>query len=545
MHTSEQLQPEVLLQRIHRLTEIGASLSIERDNTALLERVLTGAKDLTNADAGTLYIKDDNEHLCFEVLVNDSLNIHMGGSSGNKVSFPAVPLYINGIPNESTVVTYCALHGEVINIPDAYEAKGFDFTGTREFDRRSNYRSKSFVTIPLKNHEDDIIGVLQLINRKNDSNGETIAFSEADLRFVEALAATAAVSLTGKNLIDDMQRLFESFVQVIASAIDDKSPYTGGHCRRVPKLTMLLADACIRTKIGPLKDFTMDEDDLYTLKTAAWLHDCGKIITPEHVMDKSTKLSTIYDRIEAVDIRFEVLKRDAEISSLRRQLAAATGRDEGDIQASVQHELTPAFEGLDADQDFLQRSNMGGEFMRDADQQRVRDMAQRQIALKGVMVPFLNEDESMNLQIAKGTLTTAERKIIQQHMDVTIKMLEGMPFPKHMKQVPEYAGGHHERMDGKGYPKGLTRDQLSIPARMMAIADVFEALIACDRPYKQGKMLSECLFILGKMKLDHHFDPDVFDVFIREKVYLQYAEDFVKPDQIDEVIEEKIPGYCP
>ncbi len=532
-----------LLERIDHLTTIGASLCIGRDNMGLLEKVLKGAKALTNADGGTLYIKQGDE-LRFEVLINDSLGFYMGGTSGNPVTLPPISLHDDqGRPNESTVVTHCALHSEVVNIRDAYTEQGFDFSGTRRFDERTGYRSQSFLTLPLRNHESDVIGVLQLINRINEDTGDIEAFSEADCRFGEALAATAAVSLTGKALINDLQQLFEAFVEVIATAIDDKSPYTGGHCRRVPELTMMLAEATIATKEGPLRDFDMSQEEIYALKTAAWLHDCGKIVTPEHIMDKATKLETIHDRIETVDARFEILKRDQQISWLQQELAKARGCTVEEVAQQCLAARATQLDELEEQRRFLHRSNIGGEFMSKKDQQRVADIGAQTYDTCDGPQPLLSDDECENLQIPKGTLLPREREIINQHMDATIKMLDGLPFPRHLQQVPEFACGHHERMDGKGYPRGLTREQLSIPARMMAIADVFEALIACDRPYKKGKKLSECLRILGLMKLDHHIDPDLFDVFVREKVYLRYAQKFVNKDQIDEVDESAIPGY--
>jgi len=537
--TISQHDYELLLQRLHKLTEIGASLVISRDNIALLEQILLGAKDLTHADGGTLYLKDDQDLLQFEVLMNDSLQIHLGGTSSSPMTFEAVPLYIDGKRNETTVVSYCALHAKVVNIEDAYLAEGFDFSGTRKFDAQSNYHSKSFLTVPMKNHENDIIGVLQLINRR-DENNHNIAFSKTDQQLVESLTATAAVSLTGKSLIDDLHHLFESFVKVIALAIDEKSPYTGGHCRRVPELTMMLAEACINTQQGPLKDFTMNDEDIYTLKTAAWLHDCGKIVTPEHIMDKSTKLSTIYDRIETINTRFDVAKRDLEITYLREQLAKQTNTTPDNIAQQTAEILTDDVRLLEKDRQFLCFSNIGGEFMNEKDQQRVANIGQRTIFLEGKNRSFLTDDEQRCLQIPRGTLLPEERLIINQHMDVTIQMLEALPFPKHMQQVPEYACGHHEHMDGSGYPRGLTREQLSIPARMMAIADVFEALIACDRPYKKGKLVSECLRIMAKMKHSQHLDPDLFDVFVREKVYLEYAKKFVASEQIDTIYEEDL-----
>jgi HD-GYP domain-containing protein (c-di-GMP phosphodiesterase class II) len=326
--------------------------------------------------------------------------------------------------------------------------------------------------------------------------------------------------------------LFESLINLINTAIDDKSPYTGGHCERVPALTMMLAEAANNAKLGALKDFNLTDKDRYELKIAGLLHDCGKITTPVHVVDKSTKLQTIFDRIHLIDTRFEVLKRDAEIETLR---AARTSAD---------HEATIL--QLDDDREFLRRCNIGSEKMQDADIARVQQIAQykwRNAA--GEHADFLSTEEVENLTIRAGTLTASEREIINHHINVTIKMLEALPWPNHLKHVPEYAGGHHERMDGKGYPKGLTREQMPIQARVMGIADIFEALTAIDRPYKVGKTLTESLTILGKFKENGHIDPDLFDVFIREKVYLAYAKQFLRPEQIDEVDVSKIPGYIP
>ena len=203
-------------------------------------------------------------------------------------------------------------------------------------------------------------------------------------------------------------------------------------------------------------------------------------------------------------------------------------------------------EKCNADRDFLRQSNIGSEFMTPEHQQRVRDIAEHLVFDEhGNSQTFLSQDEVYNLNIARGTLTAEERQIINNHIVVTINMLESLPYPKDLKRVPEYAGGHHERMDGKGYPKGLTREQMSIPARVMGIADIFEALTSKDRPYKKAKTLSESLFILGKMKLNHHIDADLFDLFVREKVYLKYAKQFLEPEQIDEVDEANIPGYIP
>ena len=529
-----------LLERINRLNEIGIALSAESDTPKLLELIMMGAKSLTHADGGSLYFLKDGT-LNFEIISNDSLDIQMGGTSGAEITFPAIPLKVDGKENHANVVTHCVLSGETINIVDAYSEDGFDFSGTRAFDEKTGYRTQSMLTFPLKDHEQEIIGVLQLINAKNIDTGEVMPFSAIDQQLAESLASQAAVALTQQRLINELKTLFEAFIRMIASAIDDKSPYTGGHCRRIPVLTMMLAEAAHRADDGPLQDFRIDDNDRYELETAAWLHDCGKVVTPEYVMDKSTKLETIYDRIHELEARFEILRRDAEIAYLRARL------DNDDAQAdpqALEKEFEQRCEQYRLDFEFLRRANIGGEFMSDEDIVRVRHLAQLEwFDADGISRPLITDDEVMNLCIKRGTLNDEEREVINNHIVATIKMLESLPFPKHLQNVPEYAGGHHEKMDGTGYPRGLRREQMSVQARIMAIADIFEALTASDRPYKQGKKLSECLRIMGLMKKDNHIDPDIFEIFIRERIYLDYAEEFLDPEQIDEIDESLIPGY--
>lgn len=537
-------EQQELLKRLERLNTIGVALSAERNNQRLLEMILLGAKEITNADGGTLYTVTDDARLKFEIMRTQTLGIAMGGTTGKEIPFPPLPLYLeDGSPNVNMVAAYTVLNDSTVNIKDAYESIGFDFSGTRKFDLSTGYRSKSFLTIPMKNHENEIIGVLQLINAIDPDTNEIVPFSPANQRLVESLSSQAAVALTNYKLIEGLKALFEAFIELIADAIDEKSPYTGGHCQRVPELTMMLADAANRTQAGPLKDFSMSEKDIYELRIAAWLHDCGKVTTPESVMDKPTKLSTIFDRIHLVEQRFELLKKQAECDMLHKQFAAMKSGQSLDA-AKLDIQLTAFKQQLDEDRDFLCNANIGGEFMTPEHQQRVRDIAAYTLLdAEGKPTNLLAEDEIYNLNIARGTLTSEERTIINNHIVVTINMLESLPYPKDLRRVPEYAGGHHERMDGKGYPRGLTREQMSVPARVMGIADIFEALTSRDRPYKKAKTLSESLNILGKMKLDNHVDPDLFDVFIREKVYLRYAQQFLEPEQIDEVDESLIPGY--
>ena len=537
MHSTDKL-----LHRLKELNEIGIALSRQRDTNSLMETILEAAKRITNADAGTLYLHEQEQRvLRFEILRNDTLNTAMGGTGGVPISFYPVQLYDeDGNPNHAMVVSHSALSGETVNIPDAYMAKGFDFSGTKKFDAKTGYRSKSFLTVPMRNHENEIIGVLQLINAQDRESGAIVPFSSDDQQLLESLSSQAAIALTNRHLIEQMEELFEAFIQLINNAIDDKSPYTGGHCARVPELTMMLAEAVNRTTPGPFKDFVMTGKDRRELRIAGLLHDCGKITTPVHVVDKATKLHTLFDRIQLVDTRFEVIKRDAEIAMLRE--VAAAGSDVQHAETARQNHAARVTQ-LDQDREFLRHCNVGSEAMSGEAQQRVRRIAEyRWRDADGKACNFLSADEVENLTIRAGTLTAAEREIINHHIEVTIKMLESLPWPSHLKNVAEYAGGHHERMDGKGYPRGLTRDQMSVQARVMGIADIFEALTAKDRPYKKGKTLTESLTILGKFKLGGHIDPDLFDVFIREKVYLDYARQFLAPEQIDEVDLSRIPG---
>jgi hypothetical protein len=297
---------------------------------------------------------------------------------------------------------------------------------------------------------------------------------------------------------------------------------------------MMLAERAAATHEGPLADFQLSEAGRYELKIAAMLHDCGKVTTPVHVMDKATKLETLFDRIQLVDARFEILRRDAQIERLQALLAADNDSDRGKAESHYQARL----QLLADDQDLLRRSNTGGEFMDPAQQTRISAIAQQTwIDASGQSQPLLNADEEGCLRIARGTLSDAERRVINHHIDATIHMLEGLPWPRHLRKVPALAGGHHECPDGSGYPRGLSGEQFSVEARIMAIADIFEALTAADRPYKPGKKLSESLGIMAHMKRDGHIDPDLFDIFVRERVYLDYAHRYLDPAQIDAVDE--------
>ena len=567
------------------LIELGIALSAERDRNRLMEKILLGAKAMTNADGGTLYlITPERDGLKFEIMLNDTLNVAMGGTSGRPVPFPPLKLHDDqGRPNHKNVASHCALSGATIDIADAYDVDKFDFSGTKAFDAKTGYRSQSFLTVPLKNHENEVIGVLQLINAR-DPAGRVIAFGADTTPLIEALTSQAAVALDNQRLIEAQRQLFKSFIHVIAGSIDAKSPYTGGHCNRVPALTFMLAQAACDQAEGPFGDFQLSEDEWYELEVAAGLHDCGKVTTPEHIVDKATKLETIYNRIHEVRMRFEVCKRDAEIAYWRALHAGE--RPEAELKAELEARLA----SLDADFAFVAECNIGGEFMAPERIERIRAIAEttwirtlddtlglsidemrrrqgerapppaeeRLLADKDwhviphdvaldlaqydaegfTMRPCAhkyNQGELYNLSIARGTLTAEDRFKINEHITQTILMLKALPFPRNLSRVPEWAGGHHEKMDGTGYPKGLRREQMSVPARMMAIADIFEALTAADRPYKKPKTLSESLKIMSFMVKDNHIDPDLWQLFLQSGVWRDYAGHYLKPEQVDAV----------
>lgn len=530
---------ETRLERLELLHRIGLALSSERHRDRLLETILEEAQKLCHADGGTLYLRTDDDRLAFEILRNDSLGVCLGGTTGDPIDLPPIPLFDEtGAPNLANVASAAANLKRSVHIPDAYDAEGFDFSGTKTFDQRNGYRSKSFLTIPLINGERRVIGVLQLLNAQDPVTGEVIPFCGEHKRTVEALAAQAGLALDNKLLLEQQKVLLESFIKLIAAAIDSKSPYTGAHCERVPALAEMLVGSLCETTTGPFADFRLDDEEWYELRIAAWLHDCGKVTTPVHVMDKATKLETITDRIDQVRSRFAVLERDAKIACLE---AIAAGTPRAEAEAAYEEEVRR----LRDDLAFLEQANVGGEFLSPEKQARIAAIGQRRVRLLDGEVPLLNDDEVENLSISRGTLTQAERLIINGHMVETVKMLEALPFPRHLSRVPEYACGHHEKMDGTGYPRGIYAGDLSIPARAMAIADVFEALTADDRPYKKAKKLSEAMRIMGFMKVDNHLDPDLFDHFVRSGVYRAYAKKFLAPDLIDEVDEEALLALRP
>ena len=568
-----------------RLIDIGIALSVEKDTNKLMEIILLEAKDISNADGGTLYIRTKDDTLEFEIMHTDSLDVVQGGTSGVEITIPAVQMYLeDGSPNNQQIVASAALSGDTLNLRDAYDSTEFDFSGTKRFDEGNNYRTRSVLTVPLKDSQGDVIGVLQLLNAMT-TDGQVIDFSKQIQPLIEALASQAAVALDNALLIESQENLLDAFITLMARAVDAKSPHTGGHCERVPELTKMLSQAACETASGPFTDFNLTDAQWYELHIGAWLHDCGKVTTPDYVVDKATKLETITDRIHEVRMRFEVLKLERTVA-YQAKLIAGVGEPE-----FLKTELEKALAQIDDDYYFITECNLGGESMADDLVARVKKIAgttwtrtlsdrpgvsfeelkrkkKQPEPLLPCQEPLLadrpdhliehnavahsadpdniygfkvevpeykyNLGEVYNLCISRGTLTNEERFKINDHIVQTIVMLDSLPFPKHLERVPEIAGGHHEKMDGTGYPKRLTGDEMSIPAKVMAIADVFEALTAADRPYKKPKKLSESINIMSFMVKDQHLDPELFRLFLESGVYRDYAQKYLLPAQIDE-----------
>ncbi|MBF0152643.1 MAG: HD domain-containing protein, partial [Magnetococcales bacterium] len=463
------------------------------------------------------------------------------------------------------------------------------FDGTvalRRFDKLTGYQSRSLLMVPLVSRSGEVLGVLQLLNAHDPLAREVVPFSPEIQRFVEAVAAQAAISIEIQNLIVTQRQLMDAFIEMLASAIDAKSPYTGGHCARVPELARLLAETTCAQKEGPFADFDLTTDDQWhEFKIASLLHDCGKITSTDAIVDKATKLETVFNRIHEIRTRFEVLWRDAEITYWRR---CALETPSPEQKSLLDQELAATRQTLQEEFAFVAGCNIGGEYMGPEAQQRLRSIASRSwlrhfdntlglsheelrlhhphnsgslpaeeflladrpehVILRDNPNPYgenpwgfktpvppalSNQGELYNLSIPRGTLNTEERFKINEHVIQTFVILKHLPFPRELARVPEYAGSHHETMHGTGYPRQLTKEQLSIPARILAIADIFEALTACDRPYKKAKKLGEALKIMSLMAKEGQVDPELFNLFLTSGVYRTYAEKFLTAEQLD------------
>ena len=520
-------------QNINDLVEIGKAMSSEHDLSVVLEMILRQARRFTKADGGTLYLlTEDQKELAFYVMHNDTLNSYMGGTSEEKVTLPHVPLYIDGQPNQSHVSAFVALNNKAVNIPDVYQAAGFNFEGTKKFDKLMKYRSQSMLVVPMCDHEDQMIGVLQLINAK-DTAGQSIPFSIDAIDLTEALSSQAAVMLTQQNLIKNLKDLFESFIKAIATAIEEKSKYTGGHIQRVAELTVMIADKINQITEGPFADASFSKYEMEELRIAAWMHDTGKITTAEHIVDKSTKLESVFDKMEHIKTRWQTISLSLQLQALKARSRSIDNHSNPDelnkIDAQCQSELAQLADDLA----FLEKTNMGGEFMKDSDIERLNLIAQKTYEIEGIKYKYLTDDEVENLSIRKGTLTRKERDLMENHAHMTMKILESLPWPRKMANVPKIASGHHEKLDGSGYPLNLKADQINLQSRIMAVSDIFEALSAPDRPYKKPMSLSAAIKILELMVKDNHLDKDIVELLIKSELVNKYANQYLKQDQLD------------
>ncbi len=529
---------ELNKQHMDQIIEIGHSLTSEKDFDALMEQILLGAKQLSNADGGTLYmLSEDERSLEFRVVQTDSLDIKMGGTSG-KITWPNVQLFNkDGSENKEQVAALCAITDKFINIPDVYEAEGFNFEGTKTFDKGTGYRTTSMLVVPMTNHENNIIGVLQLLN-KQDPSGKIIEFNKNDENLIKSMSSQAAISITNTRLIEGLETLLMDFIKSIADAISEKSQYTGGHIKRVAELSTLIANEINSDKTGIYKDINFNENELQQINIAAWMHDVGKITTPEYVVDKATKLETIYDRINTIVAKSEILKRDKEIELLKQKLKL----DDKDAIANLEEEYEKAIIEIDENIKFIKKVNKGGEFMKDDDIQKINKLADINLMIENKENRLLSQNEIYNLSIRKGTLTDEEREIINNHVTVSYHMLTKLTFPKKLKKVPLIAGSHHKKIytDDDGIHGGygateIMNKEMTLEDRILAVADVFEAVTANDRPYKDPNSLNQSLRILSFMVKDKELDRDVVKFFIDNKIYEKYSQDNLLPTQLDEV----------
>ena len=522
----DNLSDDELRALVSELVKVGRALSAEKDHGQLLEMIVTLAKRFTNADGCTLYIKDENRNtLEFAIVQNDSLNIRMGGK-GEAIAWEPVPLVdADGNENHSNVSAHCALTGETIKISDVYDAD-FDFQGTKKFDGTTGYRSKSMLVIPMRDHENEIIGVVQLLNALDPSSKVVTDFKDTAIDIVSSLSSQAAISITNMRLITGLENLLQAIVKMVAKTIDEKSPYTAGHVSRVAEIAETFVKEINQAESGPFAKEYFNVDKQKEMRMAAWLHDVGKIVTPEYIIDKATKLETIFDRIDLIKSRIEILRKEAEIKLLKAKAAGTNYQ----AHAEYENEINQ----LDDHMAFLEKVNVGGEFLSDEDISRVKEYAGMFYDYRGQQKPLLTENEVDNLIVRKGTLTDGEREIINNHVSVSIKMLDSLPFPKKLSNVSHIAGMHHEKLDGTGYPRGLNAEKIPMASRILAVADVFEALTAADRPYKPGKLLSESIKIVGFMVRDGHLDEALCDFLIDSGMVIEYARKNLAERQLDD-----------
>ena len=581
----------VMKSSIQQFLAISQALSAEKDYRRLLEMILAEARNVAQAEGGAILLETEDETaLEIAILENEVSGADYGGTANEEPPFGPLPLQPppgdEGLPSVDRATVHEA---SAIRVDDISEDRGYDFKDLQTRFAGQGFQARSLLSVPLKNQLDEVIGVLQLVNART-KDGTVTEFSPEIVPYIEALSSDAAVALDIRRLLKVQRDLLDALIHMIAGAIDAKSPYTHGHCQRVPVIARRLAEVAHDSDDDDFAEFKLSEDEWYELHLASWLHDCGKVTTPEYVVDKATKLETIYNRIHEVRMRFEVLWRDAQIEYFRGLL---TGRES---EAMLEERLEQRLDELREQFAFVAECNVGGEYMSEerveklqsiasqtwmrnlddrlglshleleprsgepdprlpVEERLLADKPEHVIARSEAISPFgegphdfrmdvpehqYNRGELHNLSIGRGTLTDEERFKINEHVVQTILMLRRLPLPRELRRVPDWAGTHHEKLDGTGYPRRLSEGELSIPERIMALADIFEALTAADRPYHAPKTLSRAIGIMGSMCAEGHLCPDLFGLFLRSGLHLEYAQQYLQSQQIDEVDVEAV-----
>jgi len=501
--------PEIL-EQVEDIINIGIALSAEKDKNRLLEMIVSEARRITNADAGTLYLCE-NESLSFKIMQNESMNTFLGGR-GERINIPPVPLKMENVS------AYAAITHKSVNIPNVYQAKEFDFSGPKKFDESTGYRTLSMLVIPLENHEEEVIGVLQLINAR-DENGKLIPFARYLENVITSLASQAAIAISHMQLVADIEELFNSFVQVMATAIDSRTPYNANHTRRVALLAGEMARAINRQSQGYWAGVSFSDEQVAQLEMAGWLHDIGKIATPLEVMNKSTRIE---HQLELVLQRFDYILSNSEAEYLKEKqaLLAINSNDSREQLEQLERSWEDKQHYIKESREFIIKVDHPSTFVNQEIVERLKEIAvQSYRDATGKLQPWLRDNELKCLCVAKGTLTEQERKIMEDHVVVTGKMLEKIPFTKKLKDVPFFASIHHEHLNGRGYPQGLSGEQIPLEGRILALVDVFDALTASDRPYKKALPLEQALKILGFMVKDGELDGELLQLLVEQQVW--------------------------
>lgn len=477
--------------KLERLIKIGIALSSEKDSYRLLEMIVTEARLLMNADAGTLFLLD-GEMLHFQIIQNDTLKIYQGGDR-QPVHLPPVPL------DRKSVSGIAALDRMTINIPDVYKEERYNVEGPLRYDSLTGYRTQSMLVIPLENSKQEGIGVMQLLNAR-DEKGTFIPFSPYLEPLACCLASQVGVALSNMQYLEEIERALFSFVEVLSTGIDALSPYNASHSKNIAKLAESFALYLHGLKEGPYASLDFDKARVEQLVMAAWLHDVGKVVIPKLILDKQSRLG---ERLEEILLRFKVLRLQTRLDAYEKNV-------KGD----------DALKALDEAESLIVQAN--DPFFR-LDEKTAETIASygEKVLLdeEGTPIRWLTEEEVYALTNARGTLTKKERIIMESHVEITERMLSKMAFGKKYKDVPLFASLHHEYLDGTGYPKGLTEKEIPLEARILTLLDVFEALTADDRPYKKPHTTKRAFDILGSMVDEGKLDGNLLTAFYESKVW--------------------------